>query len=1414
MTAYGIDRERGNLTNTQFLIWMGQKLNPNAPLYNMILAFDYESEIDIARFCRAFEHVVASSDALRTVVEEVDSAPMQRVLPSMSNAVEVVDLSNATNPQQAYAQWLESRRLRVFDLDKKLFDCVLVKLATNHFVWYLNQHHLITDGWSCGVVYKRVKDAYEGDLGIAQLEGQYHNYATHEREFRFSETLASAKKYWESKIAQPIEPIAFFDRVVTNRDIDIGSIRAVFDLGRERTQQLREIATRKEFRTLSVDLALQNIFSTLIFAWLRRASDNARLRLGVPFHNRPTATFKDTAGVFIEICPLTVEANDDTFITLNKKVASEMFGAMKNVLPGVSSAKMNNSYEVLLNFVNVSFPALGDAQPKVEWIHPDAADRQHALRVQVHDFSASGSYTLLFDFNTSAFTPQQREWAVRQFEQIVDAFIADPTQSIDRISLQSENERQRFCVDFNNSSAPYPKDKTVVELFEAQARLHPNDVAVECNAQTTTYAELDAKANDIAAHLIAHDVKREQPIVVYMQHSREVIAAILGVMKSGAAFVPVDPAYPSERLADMLDDIRDGSGAQPIVLTQPHLRDRLTSVVANIIEVDASFAIRHSSFVSHHAPDSLAYIIYTSGSTGKPKGVMIEHRSLINYISWAAQQYTKGERLTFALFTSLSFDLTITSIFTPLVTGGKIIAYQEEVGAQGMAILRVIEDNRCDVVKLTPSHLSLIKDADLRQSRIRCFIVGGEDFKTELARDIQNAFGRAVEMYNEYGPTEATVGCMIHRFDAKRDTSPSVPIGIPAANAQIYVLDKHFNPVPTGVAGEMFIDGDGLARGYFNRDALTREKFVEIELFGSKVRAYRTGDLARWVPTRWMPEGQIEFLGRADHQVKVSGARIELGEIEARLLEHPRVRECVVDVFQSSRHPLIDTSNHASKDNCSRCGLESNFPNVSFDANGVCNFCRAYDDYKDRAKQYFKSMDELRVVVEKIKATRTGDYDCVVLLSGGKDSTYMLYQLVEMGLKPLAFTLDNGFISEQAKANIRRVVNALGVDHVFGKTPAMNAIFVDSLRQHANVCNGCFKTIYTLATNLAREKGIRTIVTGLSRGQFFETRLTPDVFLAPNFDANKIDETILEARKAYHRRDDVISRSLDVDVFRDDAVFNDIQFVDFYRYCTISLDEMYAFLSQHAPWVRPSDTGRSTNCLINDVGIWLHKRQRGYHNYALPYSWDVRLGHKTRDAAIDELNDEIDETRVKDILREIGYGDPDAQSQKQLIAYFVADAPIESSEVREHLSKTLPDFMLPSRFVWLRQMPLTPNGKADRTALAQLALTQSASNEKATSREIVLPRNETEMHIAQIWQDALRLDVVGIHDNFFEIGGTSLPAIQIIARVRRDFQLDVPLSIFFKNPTIAGLSEAIEKLLIEQIENMSEEEAEAMLKSR
>src|SRR2546427_8405641 len=723
--------------------------------------------------------------------------------------------------------------------------------------------------------------------------------------------------------------------------------------------------------------------------------------------------------------------------------------------------------------------------------------------------------------------------------------------AINSLSRLTAREHQSLVLEYNTSASPYPADKTIVELFEAQVARTPEDDAIRFADRSLTYRELNDRANQLAAHLRTCGVGPDQLVALYMEHSIEVVCAILGVLKTGAAYVPVDPAYPNERLAFMLQDIAEGrAGTLPVLVTHSHLVGNLPRGTAQIVtlDVDCSSVGGYpvSNPLSPISPNSLAYVIYTSGSTGTPKGVMIEHRSLVNYIWWANQQYCRGERLAWPLFSSLAFDLTVTSIFTPLISGGRIVVYREDPGMHGMAIFKVIEDDRVDIVKLTPAHLAMIKDMSLRATKIRKLIVGGEDFKTELARDVTRTFGRPVEIYNEYGPTEATVGCMIHRYDVEQDLALSVPIGIPAANAGVYILDEQLRPVPTGVIGEMYLAGDGLARGYFNRPDLTAQRFLTTDdprHKGPALRLYKTGDIARW-----SADGRMEFLGRADHQVKVAGARIELGEVEARLLQHDDVRECVVDIV----NPL---AMRASKmvTHCTRCGLASDVPGTSYDAAGVCNVCRGYDTYVGKAEAYFKTPNALAALVAEMQAARTGDYDCLVLVSGGHDSTYMLYQLCDLGLKPLVFTLDNGFISDEAKANIRRVVDSLGVELVVGGTPHMNEIFVDSLKRFANVCNGCFKTIYTLATNLAHEKGIRYIVTGLSRGQFFETRLTEEVFQREDFDVAKLDALVLEARKAYHRREDAVSCHLEVDIFRDDGVFRDIQFVDFYRYWSVPL---------------------------------------------------------------------------------------------------------------------------------------------------------------------------------------------------------------------------------------------------------------------
>ena len=486
----------------------------------------------------------------------------------------------------------------------------------------------------------------------------------------------------------------------------------------------------------------------------------------------------------------------------------------------------------------------------------------------------------------------------------------------------SEREYQTLIVEYNNSGAPYPAEKTIVELFETQVERTPNAEAVRIGEQSLSYRELNARANQLAARLRHMGAGPERFVALYMDHSIEVVCAILGVLKSGAAYVPVDPATtPRERLAFKMQDLSDGTAASKtplILITQSRLMSDLPRQGVEVVTLDSDFVqieqYPTSNLPKIVSPSNAAYVIYTSGSTGKPKGVLIEHRSLTNYIWWAKQKYCGDERLVWPLFSPLSFDLTVTSIFTPLISGGRIVIYGEEPETRGRAILKIIEKGVVDIVKLTPSHLAMIKNMELKATRIRKLIVGGEDFKTGLAHAITKQFGRPVEIYNEYGPTEATVGCLIHRYESETDLGISVPIGIPAANSGVYILDEHFNPVPTGFVGEMYLAGDGLARGYLNRPDLTEQKFLlakDPRLNGNRagsssspqlLRLYKTGDVARW-----SAEGHIEFLGRADEQVKIGGIRIELGEIEACLKACPWIQDCVVDVLHAGRKPLVST---------------------------------------------------------------------------------------------------------------------------------------------------------------------------------------------------------------------------------------------------------------------------------------------------------------------------------------------------------------------------------------------------------------------------------------------------------------------------------------------------------------------------
>jgi len=1335
------------VTQSQSLIHMGQALAGTAPLYNMAWRFDLHLDLDPSRFAQAFESVVGDNDAMRSTFKGggpgLEQIPRDAPLPFPPP----LDFSAEEDPQGAAASWIEQRARRPIDLSQTTYDSCLIKLEQTHWVWFFCQHHIATDAWSGGLFFKAVSDAYQG-LPLSKAS-QFGSYAEAETKAREDGSLEVSLAHWQAKTRDHASSTVPYG---SSRNLSVSASRRIsIPFGQERTKALKALSITPPFRSISPDLSVFTLLSTAYVAFLHRTTGDQRITIGAPSHNRATPDLKATMGLFIEMFPLGVEIEDqDTFETLYARILAEVMGYLRHAKPGASSAATASLFNAVLNFIPVDYGRFADSKTDIQWLHPGAHDAGHDMRLHVYDFRGSGAYTVEADLNSAVFEQNIAKTLPDHFLSLFDALLGDATQEIADVPLRPAPDTLK---------GPKRKviHKSILEAIQAQICATPDAIALESPVGALSYTDLNAQADGFAALL-----PTGQPVVIHATRSNELVIAILGALKAGAPFVPLAADTPPDRVKAIVEQL-----APSHICLDAGTIHSLGDLDLPVLNLEA---LPDASSAQGPTPDASdpAYMIFTSGSTGTPKGVVVDYQGLGAYVDWAAQSFGAEGPKSYPLYSSIGFDLTITSLFVPLVTGGRIVVYPETKGGADLSILDVMREDRVDVVKLTPSHLALSCEVPQSLTRIKTLILGGENLTTALCRAAQSKLRADLEIINEYGPTEAVVGCMIHRFDARADQMASVPIGLPADNMHIHVLDAGLNPVPIGVTGEIYIQGR-LATGYFGRDDLTGERFITHPV--TKARLYKSGDLARQDG-----EGSLHYLGRSDTQVKIGGIRIEPAEVEAALKTIPGISAAHVTTYARAV-PKTETRPQS----CTRCGITDDVPGTSINAAGVCSICEGFEAYKERAEVYFKTPEALQTLVDDLPGRKTGQYDAIVLLSGGKDSTYALYRFAELTSNILTLTLDNGYISDEAKANITRVVDDLGVDHRFLTTPAMNAIFADSLTRHSNVCQGCFKTIYTLALRVARDEGIPAIVTGLSRGQFFETRLTPELFENQAPSAEQLEDFVLDARKSYHRMDDAIAGHLNTSDLHDDQLFEDIAFIDVYRYIDVPVEEIYSFLSARAPWVRPGDTGRSTNCLINDAGIYVHLRREGYHNYALPYSWDVRMGHKTRAEAVEELNDAIDPARVQEILGEVGFDTSLTGTKVELVAYIVGDS-LKDADIRALLAQSLPRAMIPSHIIRLEHLPLTGNGKVDGNALPAPDIHRPQS-----SRANVSPQGPAETQLVQIFRAIIGGDQIGVTDNFYDIGGDSIAAIQIAMEASRA-GLNMAPNALFEHQTIRELA--------------------------
>ncbi|MFH1489355.1 MAG: amino acid adenylation domain-containing protein [Pseudomonadota bacterium] len=926
------------LSFAQERLWFLDQLEGPKAAYNIPMAWHLSGRLDLEALRKSIGRILQRHEALRTRVVMEKGNPVQVIPSHLDLAIPVTDLCSLPEPgrRAEMARRIEKEDLKPFDLTAgPLVRAELLRLDPEVHVLLLTFHHMVFDGWSLGILSREIMAAYSallsgGEPDLPELPVQYADFTLWQRERFQGDRLDQKVGFWKKQLSgAPALLDLSLDRPHPPRRSYQGR-RLTFTIPREWTGKLKKLA-RDAGATLF--MALLAVYALL----LSRYTSQRDMVIGTPVAGRDRPELEPLIGFFINTLVLRIRlSGSPCFREFLKQVKQVVLEARTHQdipfekLVESLSPERNLSHTPLFqaSFVFQNMPMAPLSLPGLV-ITPLETDRLTAKFDLNLIMEETGSGLLgNLEYSTDIFEADTISRMARHFQNLLRAAISDPEQPMLTLPMLIDGEMEQIRL-WNNTESAYPEDRTVVDLFEEQAKKTPERVALVFKHEQMTYRELNARADQLACYLRERESESNphNPLMgICMERSLEMVVGILGILKAGGAYVPLDPDYPKERLGFMLDD----SGVK-VLLTQEKFRfepptSRSTAEIPQAVmrgdlsersgDPASRFAGRSLTSVCLDRdwqkiryypetnperppkPTDLAYVIYTSGSTGRPKGVMIEHRGLLNYAWWASENYTQnGDHrdsgaLAFPLFTSLSFDLTVTSLFVPLISGNKIIIYGEDEDQWEPAIHRVIKDNAVDVIKITPAHLTLVREMDVKGSRVKRMIIGGEDLKTGLAGAIHHAFGGAIEIYNEYGPTEATVGCMIHRFNPEEDTAPSVPIGRPAGNVKIYVMDPYQNLLPAGVPGEMVISGDGVARGYLNRPDLNAGAFIS-NPWAPGERLYRSGDLARR-----RPDGNLEFLGRVDDQIKLRGFRIEPREIESALCRYPEILEAVVSVHE------------------------------------------------------------------------------------------------------------------------------------------------------------------------------------------------------------------------------------------------------------------------------------------------------------------------------------------------------------------------------------------------------------------------------------------------------------------------------------------------------------------------------------
>ncbi len=1444
------------LTEAQKEIWHASMLSDDAALaYNDSVVAHIKGKLNVEALGKSLDQLVVRHEALR--IKFHPSGEYQLIESSGSMDVPMVDLSTLDDAKKdtELADLLRAESCAAFDLlEGPLTRVKLVKMSEELHVLVFVGHHIVCDGWSFAVILGELCEIYSAEVAGTRSEipqaARFSAFVQWDAEKMFGPEGKVAEKYWLEQFSTPPAELDLpYDRPrPSNKTFNAGVETIVLE--ESLYSELKRVGAKNGATLFSTMLTSFNVL-------LYRLSGQTDIVVAVPAAGQSAMGEDRLVGHCANLLPIRSEVRAaESFAEYLKRTKKTVLDAYEhqNYTYGLLVQRLalprdpsrSPLLSAMFNIDRAGFKGLDLGGLELEITTNRKA--YATFDVYFNMLETDKGVVIDCEYNSDLFDPSTvRRW-LQHYRTILEGAADDPKRAVSRLPLLAEADRNQQLFEWNATTRDYPRDRCVQELFEEQVNRTPDAIAVVAEGERLTYSELNLRANQLANYLRSIGVGHESLVGLCVERSLDMMIGLLGIIKSGAAYVPIDPAFPKERVNAMLED----SGLETVV-TQAHLafdlRERVQQVICIDIEWDKVAACSDEKPEPGSIPESLAYVIYTSGSTGKPKGVQVEHRALVNLLCSMKNEPGMTDADALIAVTTLSFDIAGLELFLPLITGAKVIVASREVAADGTLLSGLIESSGATMMQATPATWRLLLEAGWEGKDTFKILCGGE----ALPRDLTNELiPRCRSLWNMYGPTETTIWSSVGKITS---TAGPVFLGEPIANTQLYVLDTNLEPLPIGVAGELHIGGDGLARGYFNQPEITANKFIP-DLLGKGVgqRLYRTGDLVRR-----REDGSIEFLGRIDNQVKVRGYRIELGEIESTLLEHPAVENAVViareDIPGAKRLAayVVPAGGHGAQvselgdadtywekqwDLLYKTAIDEKKDWTNVKEDPTLNVIRWTDNVVDPEAEL---QEWLTPVVKRLTS-----WNPERILELGCGTGMLMFPLINeathyIGTDYSAIVLDNlrqrlsGTLTDREKVELihRPADNFEGFEEASFDLVIINSVvqYFPNMEYLQRVVRGAVKLVkpggrlyigdvqnFGLLETYHVESMLSRSGESMSMGEFrqrvkkrieLESELTidPDFFLSLEEQIEQIGHVDIQLRRG--RIDNEPTKyHYDVTIHVGDKpkVDSGGEWLDWNKE-GLNAERLRARLEKEKPEIlcvadvpngrirtqfeapRLISSGKGL-LSVADLKQALGMIEKGVHPEEI-WTLGEDLGYSVEIRAVGNGASgycDVVFSHKANADRVVPFRHKPVKRQMNDYGNNPADKLSTqnlAADLRKHLSSTLPDYMVPAAFVMMEALPLTPNGKVDRKAMP-------APDASTFSRDRAYdpPTNDEELKLSEIWSKVLRLDKVGIYDDVFELGGDSLLIFQIVTRATQSGLKITPKQVF-EHRTVSGIVKAL-----------------------